>query len=867
MTRLRADGLRFRLTGTLVLVAAVPLLVIGLLGSALGLGALRRETETQNLELARAIAGEVGRALERERWELTEVAGHVERELPGADASTLVRALTQGRGANPNIAQVYLLDPRGRVVAVSPPDPDSHGTDLSRLPYVAAAMSSRGITWSSATVLMATGEPRVGLVVPRAEGMLLAYLDLSRLIGAVSGGDPGPRTRWVALLDREGTFLASEDRALARERMSMLDQPLVQRAVRGAEGTAEYAWQGRRYLGSAVPVATPGWVVVVAEPVEQAFAAVYRMRWLLAVTLIVALGASAVLGLLTTARLVRPIEALSTRAGEVAAGDYASASAPLPGVPVREITELARAFGEMAGKVRAREEALARSTRELRAIVENTLVGIVRTTADGTILFVNPGFLRIVGASRAEDLVGRPIQPFYGDSSLRESLLETVRTRGQVSNVELTLRGLDGRERHLLLNMAFDGDRLTSVAADVTDLRRAAADRERLEEELRHAQKMDAVGRLAGGVAHDFNNLLTAIVGFAGLLEDAVPAEGEDRQSLNGIRQAAGRAGHLTQSLLAFSRKQVLQRRKVDVGEIVLAVEKLLRRVIGEDVTLIVATPPEPLVVEADAGQLEQVLVNLAANARDAMPGGGTLGIALDGVELDARVARDCGLRRGGRFVRIVVADTGGGIPEELRHRIFEPFFTTKPAGKGTGLGLSIVDGIVRQHAGHVAVESEVGKGTSFSVLLEREDAPEQRPAPQPAAATPRGRETILLAEDEVLVRRAFRRTLERAGYTVVEAEDGQQAVERFSADPARFDLCLLDVVMPRRNGREAATAIHAIRPEIPILLASGYAADVLADRGHLRPDETFITKPVPPEELLARVGELLDAGRARRPA
>jgi signal transduction histidine kinase/ActR/RegA family two-component response regulator len=854
-------SLRQMLTTALVAVTIVPLAAVGVAGLLFATGTLGSEVKARNLQLARAIGGEVGRYAERQGDELREVAGHVDEALEaGRDLGPVLDAR---REENPGVDQLFVLDTTGRVMAVSPRDAAPLGTDLSRLSFVAAARARGADAWSPPTAALDSGDPRVALVSPQPSYTLLAYFDLAAIAKVVAAGG-GVHESEVALLDHNGTVLAHPDPVVARDRRSVLDQPLVHGAMAGVEATAELEWRGRRWLGSAVRVAPTGWVVLVTEPAAQAFAAVGRLRMLFAVALSAAFVAAVLVGRWVTTRLVGPIEALSGRAREVAAGRYGSASGAVPGSGAREIIELTRSFASMAGEVQAREEGRARSERELRAVVDNPLVGVVRTRFDGTVLYVNAAFARIMAAPGPEAFVGRSILPVYVDPVDRENLLAEVRSEGRAVNRELRSRAFDGTERSLLVNVASDGQNLITLVVDVTDLRRAASDRERLEQQLFHAQKMEAVGRLAGGVAHDFNNLLTAIVGFAGLLRDAVPEGHEDRPNLEGIVQSAERASHLTRSLLAYSRRQLLDRRPVDVGEVILAVEKLLGRLIGEDVVLAVSLPDEPLVIVADAGQLEQVLLNLATNARDAMPGGGSLGIAADGVELDGQAAAALGLRRSGRYVRITVSDTGHGIPDEVKEKLFEPFFTTKPAGKGTGLGLAIVDGIVKQHAGHVAVESEPGRGTTFTILLEREVARPRAPGTAPERHGPRGHESVLLVEDEPLVRRAFRRTLERAGYVVTEASDGEEALAAFAAEPDRYDLCLVDMVMPRRNGPETAAAITGLRPGVPVLLASGYAADVLADRGQLMEGAEFVMKPVAPDELLARVRELLDRAAAR---
>jgi PAS domain S-box-containing protein len=584
---------------------------------------------------------------------------------------------------------------------------------------------------------------------------------------------------------------------------------------------------------------------------------VHGLRDVLLLSLALVVGAASLGGIAAARRIVAPIEALSESTRKIAAGEYGAPLAAPGGRGFREVEGLAASFGAMTAAVRAREEALARSERTYRTIVSTPAVGVVRTTFAGEILFANEAFARLVGVEAAERLAGHDIVVFYADPLDRARMLEQVVATGRAANVEVRLRSAAGAESHALVNVARDGEVLTLVAVDVSDLKRAAADKERLEQQLFHAQKLEAIGRLAGGVAHDFNNLLTAIVGFASALRETIPPD--QAEDVDGILEAARRAGHLTQSLLAYGRKQVLQRRPLDLADVLRAVEKLLRRVIGEDVELTLSLPGSGLGTVADAGQIEQVLLNLCTNARDAMPAGGRLGIAADVVGVDADAARRAGLAHGGPHVRIRVSDSGEGMPPEVAARAFDPFFTTKPAGKGTGLGLAIVDGIVRQHGGAVALESAPRRGTTVTILLPAAAPGAEAPAPAAAEVAAGGKETILLAEDEPLVRRVLRRALERAGYEVVEAVDGEEAVRKFAEHRERIALCLLDVMMPRLNGRESAEAIAALRPGVRVLLASGYAADVLQDHGLEAAGAELIAKPIAPADLLKKVREMLD--------
>ncbi|HET7321654.1 MAG TPA: ATP-binding protein, partial [Longimicrobiaceae bacterium] len=375
---------------------------------------------------------------------------------------------------------------------------------------------------------------------------------------------------------------------------------------------------------------------------------------------------------------------------------------------------------------------------------------------------------------------------------------------------------------------------------------REAAERKQLEEQLVQSQKMEAVGRLAGGVAHDFNNLLTAIKGHLEFLLEGLPAGSDAREDAEGIGDAADRAAQLTRQLLALSRRQVLQPRVLDLNQTVQEMEKMLHRVIGEDISLSSHTEPALGHVEADPGQLTQVLLNLVVNSRDAMPQGGQLTISTANVELDDEYVRGKVRVEPGGYVMLAVSDTGTGMDAETRARIFEPFFTTKEMGKGTGLGLSTVYGIVQQSGGHVWVYSEPGHGTTFKIYLPRVDAPLSTDA-APEAAMATGRETVLLAEDDPAVRVLARRGLEHAGYRVLEADGGEAALALAEEHDGPIHLLLSDVVMPGIGGRELAERLQERREGVAVLFMSGYTDDAILRHGMLNEGTPFLEKPFTP--------------------
>ncbi|OGU16705.1 MAG: hypothetical protein A2076_06715 [Geobacteraceae bacterium GWC2_53_11] len=392
------------------------------------------------------------------------------------------------------------------------------------------------------------------------------------------------------------------------------------------------------------------------------------------------------------------------------------------------------------------------------------------------------------------------------------------------------------------------------------ELKLHIAEQKRLEEQLRQAQKMEAVGRFSAGIAHDFNNILTVVIGYGGMMRMKGSLDDGQRTKLDRILEAADRAKNLASSLLTFSRKQSLKLQQLDLNDAVSGVETFLHRVVGEEVTLTLSPGSQKLPVMADKGHLEQVLMNLAVNARDAMPEGGTLSVETSVVTIDDEYIRMHGYGTAGRYALLTVTDTGVGMDAATCQQIFEPFFTTKESGRGTGLGLAIVYGIIQQHNGHIHVYSEPGQGTAFRILLPlTEETAESGDIPRLHDLAPGGSETILVVDNEEPIREYLKLFLTTMGYTVHQACDGEEAVRLYREKGDGIDLVLMDVIMPNKTGREAALDIRGINENARVLFISGYPYDVISDR-HLLPEDAEVAmKPLAPSELALKVREMLD--------
>jgi signal transduction histidine kinase/ActR/RegA family two-component response regulator len=407
------------------------------------------------------------------------------------------------------------------------------------------------------------------------------------------------------------------------------------------------------------------------------------------------------------------------------------------------------------------------------------------------------------------------------------------------------------------------GDEMETLASAfnkmMIELDKQEKKHEKLHAQLLQAQKMESIGRLAGGVAHDFNNMLTAIIGFGALLRRNLDKDGRSRGFLDQMLSAAEKAANLSRGLLAFGRKQMRNPKPVDLSKVVINLKKILSRVIGEDIEFKTVLKGENFIAMADSSQIEQVLLNLVTNARDAMPGGGQLIVETGLADMDDEYVKAHGYGEPGKYVLISVTDTGTGMDETTKQKIFEPFFTTKEVGKGTGLGLSIVYGIVKQHNGYINVYSEKERGTTFRIYLPLILSEVCETESRKTTVLTGGTETILVIEDDAQVRQFSRTTLESFGYRVIEAVDGEDALSRFEEYKDDVDLLLLDVIMPKRNGREVYNEINKMRPDIKVIFSSGYTGDVLTDKGIIKEEMSFISKPMSPHELLSKVREVLD--------
>ena len=587
-----------------------------------------------------------------------------------------------------------------------------------------------------------------------------------------------------------------------------------------------------------------------------------RVFLVLPLTVLLTLVAAGFLSAVVTRTITAPLASLDHAAQAMAEGDF-SRQVPVAGQD--ELANLGRVFNNSSLRLRSYYSALQQSEAKFRSYIENSPIGIFVVDRDGRIVDFNQAVAQLLAYEPElfRQITIHRIVANAHEFALNDFLALPANCR---VTAEWELQSSDGRTIPVTLQgVGLHGGLAMAYLFDLTERRQAELERDRLRAQFLQAQKMESIGRLASGVAHDFNNLLTVINGYSQMLLAKLSAGDRLRDNLTEIHKAGERAAGLTRQLLAYSRKQVLQPRRLDLNRVVQEMQPMLERLVGEDVKMQVALGAASATVHADPHQLEQVMMNLAVNARDAMPGGGRLRIETADVELDESYASLHPEARVGRYVMLAVSDSGIGMDETTRQRIFEPFFTTKETGTGTGLGLSMVQGIVAQSDGWINVYSQPGDGTTFKIYL---------PAPAETIAAARtpvsvpvlgGQETVLVVEDQAEVRKYAVKVLKEYGYRVIAAENGDQALVLCEQDRDRIHLVLTDVVMPNMSGRELADRLKQMRPGMKVLFMSGYTDDIILRHGILEESAQFIEKPFSPEELARKIRSVLEPLRGAR--
>lgn len=788
--------------------------------------------------------------------------------------------------AYPYMYLISTTDMRGVNVARSDNEEPKNYSDRN---WFKKAASGKDIVYES-VIARTIGAPALIVSVPvrdnrqKIVGVSMFATELTHLTHRVHAVKVG-KTGISYIVDQDNRAIAHPDPAYTSSLRDLGDSPPVKALRQGQRGHVSFVDDQGKLWRAYLSVLDNGWGVIVQQQ-ESELLGVQRMFVSVAFAAVLA---SVLLAAICTWFIVRnalkPVKQLS----EAVSGITVSSGEMLNLEPARivagrlqsddEVGTLSSSFCSMASMLQSTIDSLNReldnhritaislsaSEEKYRSLVDSLSLGVYQNTFEpqGHFIQANPAMLKIFGYDSQDEFMSISVSDLYQNAEDRIRFIEEVGLAGTVTDKELAMRRKDGTPIWVSASSALQKDKTGSnyiicgIVEDITE-------KKRLESQLLQAQKMEAIGTFAGGIAHDFNNILTAIIGYASMLKLKMQEQETLQHYVEDILASSDKATKLTQSLLAFSRKQTIKPTCQNLNDIVSRVEKFLHRIIGEDIDFRMELAKEALTIMADSGQLEQVLLNLATNGRDAMPNGGMLSIKTE----RADITSSSGYLPPGPYAVLSVSDTGSGMDEQTRQRIFEPFYTTKESGKGTGLGLSIVYGIIKQHNGEINVYSEPGNGTTFRIYFRLESAKQTETQEACHEELHKGTETILLAEDNADVRLLMKNILEDFGYNVIEAVDGQDALEKFKASRLAIDMLIMDVVMPRKNGKEAYDLIRQDNQHIPVLFASGYTADIIHQKGILEEGMCFISKPVTPFMLLKKVREILDqaAASARHP-
>jgi signal transduction histidine kinase len=717
------------------------------------------------------------------------------------------------------------------------------------------ALQTGKIYYSSISFSKVTGEPVLETYAPivdlrtqEPKEVLVAEMKLKflwHLVSTIKIGNNGT----AYLTDSNGRIIVHPNRSIVLKNTRM-DIPETARIIPGVEGNDAVVVAREIRFGN-LPL-----YFVTEIPKSEAFQHIYTSFYILGTILLLTLFSTIAIIVILVRQIVRPLESLATTARDISRGDY-SQKAQLSNI--KEFWELSHAFNAMTGRLRDTIENLESQIDFIENVFESLSHPLYVIDAnDYTVKMANSAanFGMLTSDSKCYMLTHKTDVPCGGPD--HPCTIDEIKKTGKPTMMQhLHCANRDGPKRifevygYPIFNAAGEISQIIEYNIDVTE-------KKGLEDQLRQGQKLEAIGSLASGVAHDFNNLLTTILGYGELLLMKLAKDDPQRDRIEAIFEAGQKASTLTRQLLAFSRKQVLEMKVVSLNDLLKNLTKMLRRVIGEDVEIDMHLEPASGNIMADAGQIEQIVMNLAINARDALPTGGTITIETQRVSLDEEYCKHHAEASPGKYVALYITDNGTGMSAEVMEKIFDPFFTTKAKGTGTGLGLSTVYGIVKQHNGHIYVYSEMGRGTTFKIYFPEVQKAADDNDTETLPNMEGGTETILVADDETSIRKLVRDTLEPLGYSVIEATDGEEALELFNRSESKIDLLFTDVIMPKMTGKKLAETLLAQHPQLKVLYMSGYTDNVIVHQGVLDSHVEFINKPLVPSVLTKKIREVL---------
>ena len=859
-----------------ILVAILPIILIGFIILYIFTGYLEKEITRKNFLLAKSVSGEIGAFLDQPKDMLRQIATMIEGG--GLSDEDQFRASLESIISNyPVFEMIEILDQEGLITKVVPFRKDYIGLNLSGKHFFKEIEKVRDLHWSSTFISSHTGEPTLTIALPLRKGVLAGILNLGVLGDFIDRLKSGPME--IGVVDRNGTFIAHSDRSNVYQRVNVRALEGVRQALLGIEGNYRVQQRGEEVFLSVALVPQTDWPVVVIQTVDQAFAPVHRVRNIFWVGIGLAVILALIIALFRVKMILRPLSRLISNSKKIAKGDYDFPPQPKS---YPEIDELSGDFRMMAEAVEGREETLKRSEKRFRDLFNSISDLIYTQDLEGRFLSVNPAMSKTFGYDHGE-LIGRGAADFMNPELRRlfeGEYLGRIKRDGYYEGISGYF-AKDGRKiyieyRSSLVESGDDKPYISGTGRDVTERVLAERQIKKLQEQMLHSKKMEAIGTLAGGIAHDFNNLLMGIQGNVSLMLMDLDTGNPHYERLRNIEQQIRRGADLTRQLLGFARGGKYEVKPTDLNGLIRNQCRMFGRT-KKEITIHEIAEKDLWVVAVDQGQIEQVLLNLYVNASQAMPGGGELFVQTENVVLDKGHVQPFDLAAG-KYVKISVTDTGVGIDENVLERIFDPFFTTRAIGKGTGLGLASAYGIIKNHGGIIDVHSEKGKGSTFNIYLPATQSEISDQKSETGEDVRTGDETILLVDDEDMIVDVGEDMLSAMGYKALIARSGKEAIEIVgkanrakpmeegeegqtprSAMPFAPDLVILDMIMPDMGGGETFDRLKEIDPDIKVLLSSGYSingeATEILDRGC----SGFIQKPFDIKELSLRIREVLD--------
>jgi len=865
----------------LVTLAILPALGIILYSGLENRSRATMDAEAKVVRMEQYLAENQLRNVEKTRQLLITLARlSILRRHAAVETSSLFRDILK---QNPYLSNILAADEKGEVFASAIPFSKLNIADRR---YFRDALKNRDFTVGDYTISRTAKTPAIHFAYPITaggklpQGAIIATFNLNYYVRLFSQANL-PEGSAMTLVDSGGTRIYRYPHP--EKYYGVRDLPEMLERMSGTSRKGTFIAPGvdgvkRLYAFERLELLTPSSflfmrVGIPADAVvASAQSSLTRNLLLMGLAALMALFFTWLLGELFFVRRLTNLVAASRKIGE---GRLDTRS----GLPYSggEIGHLAKSFDEMAAALETREfersladEALMESEKRLQLVLQGSMDGFWDWNMKTREVRHSDRWAEMLGY-RPDEIEHhvRSWKSLVHPNDLPDVLnvfKEHLEGRRSLYQIEYRMRSKSGKWRWILdrgrvVERSEGGKplRMAGTATDITEQKRIAEEKKQLEKQLIQAQKMEAVGQLAGGIAHDFNNVLTAIVGYGNLLLMKIESDDFLKQYAGQILAAAERGASLTKSLLAFSRRQDMNPEAVGLNEIIRNLQKLLERLIGEDIELTTALSDREPVIMADSGQIEQIIMNLVTNARDAMPEGGRLSIRTETIEQLAASEPYPGLDKPGRFALLSISDTGTGMEQSVQEKIFEPFFTTKEVGKGTGLGLAMVYGIVQQHGGHITVSSSKGSGTTFSIYLPvHKGTPSVKPTKE-SGVVGSGTEAILIAEDDESIRDLTRKVLEGNGYRVITAVDGDDAIEKFREQPENIRLLILDLILPKRTGKDVFSIISEMNSAIEVLFISGYTAEILEQKKLLNAQSNFLPKPVTPKLLLQKVRNILD--------